>query len=119
MANFSYMDKRNLEQFLQMGSGYVLDFSNRTFREFVFDSTGLDIDDETVSGSGSKAARLRYFWSHQPGHLVGTLLKDLADSALLPRVTDYRRSSVFVRDFFLARFCARACFTRFFSPGFR
>jgi hypothetical protein len=79
MASFSYMDKRNLEQFLQMESGYVLDFSNRTFREFVLDSTGLDIDDKTLGGSGSKAARLRHFWSHQPEHLVGKLLKDLAD----------------------------------------
>lgn len=38
-----------------MSGGYVLDFSNRTFREFIFDSVGLDIDDENVSGTGSKA----------------------------------------------------------------
>ena len=31
----------------------------------------------------------------------------------------YRRSSDCVRDFFRARFCARACFTRFFWPGFK
>lgn len=64
-----------------MGSGYVLDFSNRTFQEFVFDSTGLDIDSEEVGGLGSKASRLRYFWKHQPDHIVGKLLKDLVDDA--------------------------------------
>jgi hypothetical protein len=47
-------EKRNFEELLQMGGGYVLDFSNRTFQEFVFDSTGLDIDAEAVGGSGSR-----------------------------------------------------------------
>ncbi len=79
MAKLSFSEKRNLEQFLQMGSGYVLDFSNRTFQEFVFDSTGLDIDNEHVGGFGSKANRLRHFWSHQPDHVVGKLLKDMVE----------------------------------------
>jgi Abortive infection C-terminus len=77
MAKISYSEKRALEEFLRMGSGYVLNYSNRTFREFVFDSTGLDIDDEAVGGTGSKAWRLRHFWSHQPDHVVGKLLKDM------------------------------------------
>lgn len=76
MADLSYNEKRKLEQFLQMGSGYVLDFSNRTFREFVHDSTGLDIDDPEVGGFGSKASRLRHFWDRRPDHIIGKLLKD-------------------------------------------
>ena len=72
-------EKRNLEEFLQMRSGYVLDFSNRTFQEFVFDSVGLDIDKEAIGGFGSKASRLRHFWSNQPDHIVGKLLKDLVE----------------------------------------
>jgi hypothetical protein len=79
MAKLSYGDKRNLEEYLRMGSGYVLDFSNRTFQEFVFDSTALDIDDEKIGGFGSKATRLRHFWSHQPDHIVGKLLKEMID----------------------------------------
>jgi len=79
MAKLSYGEKRHLEEFLQMGSGYVLNFSNRTFQEFVFDSTGLDVDDETIAGTGSKAWRLRHFWTHQPDHVVGKLLKDLIE----------------------------------------
>ena len=61
-----------------MRTGNVLDFSNRTFQEFVLDSTGLDIDDESVGGSGSKANRLRYFWDNHPNSIVGKLLRDLA-----------------------------------------
>ena len=79
MANMTQAEKRNLEEFLQMRSGYVLDFSNRTFQEFVFDSVGLDIDKEAIGGFGSKASRLRLFWSNQPDHIVGKLLKDLVE----------------------------------------
>src|SRR5437773_516384 len=38
MSEFKFMERRHLEEYLQMASGYVLDFSNRTFQEFVFDS---------------------------------------------------------------------------------
>ncbi len=62
-----------------MSGGYVLDFSNRTFKEFILDSTGLDIDSEEVGGPGSKANRLRYFWNNQPDHVVGKALKDLVE----------------------------------------
>jgi hypothetical protein len=79
MARLNYGEKRDLEEFLRMGDGYVLDFSNRTFREFIFDSVRLDIDDEHVGGFGSKATRLRHFWSHQPDHIVGKLLKDMIE----------------------------------------
>lgn len=77
MANLNYSEKRVLEEFLGMRTGYVLEFSNRTFREFIHDSTGLDIDDEAIGGSGSKAWRMRNFWSSQPDHIVGKLLGDL------------------------------------------
>jgi hypothetical protein len=79
MASLSNVEKRKLAVCLQMGDGYVLGFSNRTFREFVLDSTGLDIDDPTIGSVGSKATRLRHFWTTQPDHVVGKLLKDLAE----------------------------------------
>jgi hypothetical protein len=80
MATLNYTERRKLEEFLGMGSGYVLDFSNRTFREFIHDSVGMDIDDPDIGGSGSKAWRLRHFWSEQPDYIVGKLLKDLIES---------------------------------------
>lgn len=79
MSGLTLIEKRTLEKFLQMASGYVLDFSNRTFQEFVLESAGLDIDQGEVGGSGSKANRLRFFWSNQPDHVVGKLLRDLTD----------------------------------------
>jgi hypothetical protein len=79
MADFSFMERRHLEEYFQMGGGYVLNFTNRTFQEFVFDSVRQNIDDEVVGGFGSKAVRLRNFWARQPGHVVGKLIKDLVE----------------------------------------
>jgi len=50
MPPLKFGEKRKLEEFLGMGGGYVLGFSDRTFREFVHDSAGLDIDDPEVGG---------------------------------------------------------------------
>ncbi len=77
MSNLTLIEKRKLERLLQMGSGYVLDFSNRTLQGFVLDSTGRDIFD--VKYSGSKANRLRAFWANEPNHVVGKLLTNLLD----------------------------------------
>ncbi len=81
MANLKYGEKDDLEALLGMRTGYVLDFTNRQFREFVLDSVRLDIDDPTIAGTGSKAVRLRQFWNNQPDHVVGRLLKDLVERA--------------------------------------
>jgi hypothetical protein len=61
-----------------MGTGYVLDFSNRSFDEFVLDSVGKSIYDAKYSTNGSsKANRLRGFWTLEPSFVVGKLLVDL------------------------------------------
>jgi hypothetical protein len=82
MSNLTYVEKRKLEQFLGMSSGYVLDFSNRTFAEFVRDSTGIDIYDSSYDyASGSKANRLRGFWQREANPIVGKLMADMLDYA--------------------------------------
>ncbi|MCX6597204.1 MAG: hypothetical protein NTV70_12650 [Acidobacteria bacterium] len=82
MADLTVLEKRKLEQFFGMGSGYVLDFSNRSFEEFVRDSVGLSIFDSRYDyGSGSKANRLRAFWTKESNAVVGKLLGDLLDCA--------------------------------------
>lgn len=82
MSNLTYIEKRKLEQFLGMSSGYVLDFSNRTFAEFVRDSTGRDIYDTSYDyASGSKANRLRAFWQKEANPVVGKLISDMLDYA--------------------------------------
>ena len=78
MASLTNIDKIKLETFLQMGGGYVLDFSNRSFQEFISTSTGLDIySPKYDNGSGSKANRLRAFWEKEPDTVVGKLLQEL------------------------------------------
>ncbi len=46
MSDLTFNEKRKFEQLLGMKSGYVLNFSDRTFKEFVLDATGLNIFDE-------------------------------------------------------------------------
>ena len=63
-----------------MGTGYVLDFTNRSFAEFVRDSTGRDIYDSCYAyESGSKANRLRAFWQKEGNAVVGKLMSGLLD----------------------------------------
>ena len=78
MSDLTFAEKRRFEQLLGMGSGYVLEFSNRTFAEFVLDSTGRNIFDSRYEyASGSKANRLRAFWQKEDNALVGKLMNDL------------------------------------------
>jgi hypothetical protein len=82
VADLSYLEKRQLERLLGMGSGYVLNFSNRTFEEFIFDSVAKNVyDAQYDNGSGSKANRLRALWKVEPNHVVGKLLVDLVELA--------------------------------------
>src|SRR5216683_49956 len=80
MSDLTFVEKKKFEQFLGMASGYVLDFSNRTFQEFIMESTGRDIYDPRYEyGSGSKANRLRAFWQKEDNKLVGKLMKEMLD----------------------------------------
>ncbi|MCP4349147.1 MAG: hypothetical protein GY795_27010 [Desulfobacterales bacterium] len=56
---------RLIDDLFEMGGGYVLDFSNRTFSEFFYDELGVNIDDPRFEAEGtSKAKRLRYYLRH-------------------------------------------------------
>lgn len=80
MSNLNNLEKRKLEQLLGMASGYVLNFSNSSFAEFVLDSTGLNIYDSRFAyGSGSKANRLRGFWRQECDGVVGKLMGEMLD----------------------------------------
>lgn len=80
MANLTLIEKAKLEKLLGMGRGYVLGFSNKTFEEFVTDSTGKNIyENKYENGSGSKANRLRAFWEQEPNGVVGKLISDLLE----------------------------------------
>jgi len=78
MSNLTFTEKRKLEQLLGMKTGYVLDFSDRTFGEFVSDATGRNIFDERYNyASGSKANRLRAFWQKEDNATVGKLMGEM------------------------------------------
>lgn len=80
MSNLTFVEKRKVEQLLGMKTGYVLDFSDRSFAEFVSDSTGRNIFDERYKyASGSKANRLRAFWQKEDNAVVGKLMGEMLD----------------------------------------
>jgi hypothetical protein len=80
MADVTYIEKETLENFLQMKGGYVMDFTDRTFEEFVGSVTGLNIwDEKYLYRSGSKANRLRAFFKIENNYVAGQLIKAFLD----------------------------------------
>lgn len=78
MSSLKTVEKVQLEELLEMGGGYVLDFTNNTFAEFFRDNAGIDIyDDKYAINGDSKAWRLRAFWETEPDALVGKVLSEL------------------------------------------
>src|SRR4051794_43189 len=62
MPNIRSIDMLFLEDLFAMGSGYVLNFSDRTFSQFFAEELNCDIDDPVYSVNGrSKGKRLRCF----------------------------------------------------------
>lgn len=62
MPNIRSIDMLFLEDLLEMGSGYVLNFSDRTFSQFFAEELNYDIDDSAYAVNGkSKGKRLRCF----------------------------------------------------------
>lgn len=80
MADLTGLEKQRFEQLFGMRSGYVLDFTNRTFQSFVLDETGIDLYDGRFAVEGtSKACRLRVFWKVESNHTTAKLLKALLE----------------------------------------
>jgi hypothetical protein len=62
VAHIRTIDMLVVEDVFEMGGGYVLDFSNRTFAQFFAAELDVDIDDTAYARIGtSKANRLRCF----------------------------------------------------------
>lgn len=86
MANLSYREKVDLENLFEMRSGYVMDFSNNTFAQFIGDVINLDVYEGVgYTDYSSKANKLRQIWLNEPDNVVGTLLV-----ALLSHCEDYK-----------------------------
>lgn len=75
MANIEYVERDCFEELFGMRTGYVLDFTNRGFQEFVFEKIHLDI---YAKYQGlSKAKILRKIMSDYDNVTVGKLLLEL------------------------------------------
>lgn len=90
MADLSIFEQMKFETLFGMESGYVLDFSNRSFQAFIATCTGIDVYDEKYNYySGSKANRLRAFWKEGSNYIVGKLLLDLLEYWKTKKLTSY------------------------------
>jgi hypothetical protein len=88
MSDLTTLEKHKLEKLLGMGNGYVLNFTDRTFQDFVLEHTEIDILSEKYKlHSGSKANRLRKFWDIESnntiGHLTAALIQHWVDRKLI------------------------------------
>jgi hypothetical protein len=78
MVMLKRSDIRIIDDALAMGSGYVLNFSDRTFSEFFEDEFRIDIDDQRYRTRGtSKANRLRSFVDQEDEYTVARVLRRL------------------------------------------
>lgn len=75
MAKLNFIDRGQVEELLGMGSGYVLDFTNRTFQEFVYEI--LEIDVYLKYPDLSKAKILRCVFNEYDNIKVGKLILEL------------------------------------------
>jgi len=59
MAELNRLEKFKLENLFDMSGGYVLDFTNRTFSDFIQDKINIEIYIDKYADDGdSKAKRL-------------------------------------------------------------
>lgn len=90
MSDLSSIEKVKLEKMFEMDGGYVLDFTDRTFREFIIENTKINIYDGKYDyASGSKANRLRAFWAKESNYIVGKLILDLLEYWKTKKLINY------------------------------
>ncbi len=103
MSTLTAIEKMKFETILKSpnGPGYILDFSDRTFDDFILSNSKKDISEEKYRRNGtSKANRLRAFWSIEPDDVVGRLLSELleywkAQKLIKKEVIDYHEQALY------------------------
>ena len=56
MSDLNTNEKLKLEKLFDMGTGYVLDFSNRTFSNFISETIEIDIYNDKYSDNADSRA---------------------------------------------------------------
>lgn len=80
MAKLKETEKLILEKLFDMQGGYVLDFSNSKFQQFIYNTFKIDIYSSKYSVYGdSKAKRLRAFWDLENDNTIGKLINELIE----------------------------------------
>jgi hypothetical protein len=80
MSSLTDNDKRYLERLLEMGAGYVLDYTDATFAA-LFARHKINIHGSKYQTYGtSKAKKLRAFWDQEPDAVVAQVLSEVLDS---------------------------------------
>ena len=78
MTELNYSETRALDNALEMGSGWVLDFSDRTMREFFHDEFRIEIYQNKYGFNGtSKAKHIRAFVKVEDDYVVARVLRRL------------------------------------------
>lgn len=102
MVKLTHAEMRLLDDALDMGSGYVLDFSDRTMAEFFDDEFGITIYHDRYAFNGSsKAKHVRAFVAVEDEYAVARVLRALwAHRESLDRYRDDERSPAIKDPFF-------------------
>ncbi len=80
MSDLNRREKLKLEKFFEMEGGYVLDFSNRTLSNFVFETLNIELYSDNYADFGeSKANRIRAIWQKENNYKVGKLISEMLD----------------------------------------
>lgn len=80
MSTLTPRERRKLEDFFGMSSGYVLDYSNPTFARFFEEELNLDIYGGAYGDRGpSKANHLRSFWTIEDDAKVAKAIAGMLD----------------------------------------
>ena len=80
IAKFEIQEKKIIEKFLGMETGYVLNFTNSKFSDFFLENFYINIYDEKYSDKGdSKAKRLRTFWEKESNSLVADSIEKMIE----------------------------------------
>jgi len=94
MSDLKRIDILKFERLFEMGSGYVMDFLNRTFEDFILEAVGKEIyGGKYENDSNSKAKLMRKFWEVESNYTVSILNEALLEYWISKKQISYSKIS--------------------------